>query len=271
MENTLTLLLQDPSLKWYAVVNNRPIGPLAAKEVVERIKGGELSYASHVWKDGLRNWTRIYDVPDFQCLLPTQPAQSLIAEIQKSAQTAPPPLSPKQKEELRTWYVFVDETQYGPFSDPEMHAMIEAGRVTVNTYVWQKGFSDWQAAGQVPPWSGHLTTGSVAAELAKKVNQDKRTAPRKPFEAKILLTDGKEVGWAICRDISIGGMQVLMDQVPKTGSQLKLNVGAIASIPGFTCEGEVVRILEDGRGFSFRFHSLPANAKSAIEKYISQG
>jgi hypothetical protein len=34
-------------------------------------------------------------------------------------------------------------------------------------------------------------------------------------------------------------------------------------------EGMVVRILEDGRGFSFRFEKLPENARKSIEKYFS--
>jgi len=263
MENTLTLLMQDKSLKWYAVVNSRPVGPLTAAEIAERLKAGELNFASHLWQEKQDGWMRIYEIQDFQCLLPSQPAHSLIAEIQKAAQISPPPLSPKQKEELRTWYVYIDETQYGPFSDPEILTMIQAGRITANTYIWQKGFADWQLANNIPVWSAHLVAETPT---------DKRGAPRKPFEAKIILTNGKEVGWAICRDISIGGMQVLMDQAPgAVGSELKLNVSAAGNMPSFTCDGSIVRILEDGRGFSFRFSSLPNEAKSAIEKYIAQG
>ena len=64
-------------------------------------------------------------------------------------------------------------------------------------------------------------------------------------------------------------MQVLMDHSPgPAGTALKLNVNPQPNMPGFACEGVVVRILEDGRGFSFRFTSLSGDAKSAIEKYI---
>ncbi|PNB40243.1 hypothetical protein C1X75_25795, partial [Pseudomonas sp. FW305-17] len=79
-------------------------------------------------------------------MLPPEPNSSLIAEIQKSTQVAPPPLSPKQKEELRTWYVHLDETNYGPISDREVLSLIESGRIVPSTYMWQKGFSDWQHA-----------------------------------------------------------------------------------------------------------------------------
>ena len=51
MENTLNLLLKDTALKWYTVVNARPVGPLSAKEIVQRLQANELNFASHVWKD----------------------------------------------------------------------------------------------------------------------------------------------------------------------------------------------------------------------------
>jgi hypothetical protein len=274
MENTLSLLLQDVVLKWYIVVNSRPIGPLSAKEIVQRVQAKELSLADHLWKEGATGWARLYEIADFRSLLPAEPEAGLIAEIQKSTQLAPPPLSPKQKEELRTWYVHLDETNYGPISDREVQSLIETGRISASTYMWQKGFSDWQQAVSIPAWSKFLASGSVAAALANSVKEeapkDKRVAPRKPFEAKILLTDGKEIGWAICRDISIGGMQVLMDRAPApVGTNLKLNVSTHGKVPGFTCEGTVVRLLEDGRGFSFRFLNLSAEAKAAIDKYIA--
>lgn len=265
MENTLNLLLQDTALKWYTVVNARPVGPLSAKEIAQRIQAHELSFASHVWKEGFSGWTRIYDVIDFKPMLPAEPVPALIAEIQKSTQASPPPLSPTQKQDLRVWYVYLDEANYGPISDLEVASLVQAGRVNGSTYMWQKGFKDWQQAKDIPAIASTLGAGKAAKPA------DKRSAPRKPFETKILLTDGKEVGWAICRDISVGGMQVLMDHAPgPVGTALKLNVNSQGNIPGFACEGLIVRILEDGRGFSFRFSTLTAEARAAIEKYIAQ-
>jgi hypothetical protein len=264
MENTLNLLLQDTALKWYTVVNSKPVGPLSAKEIVQRIQAHELNFASHVWKEGFTGWTRIYDVIDFKPLLPTEPSASFIAEIQKSTQASPPPLAPKQKQELRTWYIYLDEANYGPVSDPEVLSMIQSGRITPSTYMWQKGFKDWQMAKDIEVWA-------AAVGGKKAASADKRATPRKPFETKILLTDGKEVGWALCRDISVGGMQVLMDHAPgPAGTELKLNVNPQGNMPGFACEGTIVRILEDGRGFSFRFSALTEEALAAIEKYITQ-
>ena len=40
------------------------------------------------------------------------------------------------------------------------------------------------------------------------------------------------------------------------------------SLPSFVTEGEIVRVLEDGRGFSFRFNRLTDDARKAIQTYI---
>ncbi len=265
MENTLALLLNDKSLKWYTVIGGKPQGPLSASEIVTKIRSGELNVGSHVWKSGFSGWTRIYDVIDFKVLLPSEPPAALIAEIQKATHESPPPLSPQQKDELRTWFVQLDgDKQYvGPISDSEVAGHLQAGRITAKTFMWKKGMKDWLTADSIPQWAGQLPEEKAAPK-------DKRSAPRKPFEAKILLTDGKEVGEAVCRDISIGGMQLLTTIVPgPVGTKLRLNVSPSAG-GGFACDGEIIRVLEDGLGFSFRFEHLPPDAKKAIEQYIAK-
>lgn len=115
---------------------------------------------------------------------------------------------------------------------------------------------------------------TLGVELATKAGIDaseRRRAPRRPLVARLFLHNDKDVIIAVCRDISVGGMQVLTDRVPgEAGSTIKLNVspGDPNSVKGFVAEGEIVRVLEDGRGFSFRFTKLTAEAKKAIEKYI---
>jgi hypothetical protein len=274
MENTLNLLLQDVRAKWYTTVNGGVIGPLSSKEIVLRIQSGALTFASHVWCEGFDSWMRIYDIEAFKCLLPQEPSIQLIQQIQESLRKQPVPPTPPaavQKDEPRIWFVHVDGTQYGPFAQMEMITLVESNRVVANTYVWKQGFTEWRLAGSIPELTVVLSKQTTTADegLQSKENSDKRKAPRKPFEARIILTDGKEVGWAVCRDISVGGMQVLMDKQPgAVGTKLKINVSPAADIPSFACEGLLVRVLEDGRGFSCRFVNLPADARAAIEKYI---
>jgi hypothetical protein len=94
--------------------------------------------------------------------------------------------------------------------------------------------------------------------------------------ARILLSNDREVAVAVCRDISIGGMQVLTDKIPgEVGSRIKLNVspskdekGKKPEFKAFVAEGTIVRVLEDGRGFSFRFSRLTESARRSIESYV---
>jgi hypothetical protein len=272
MENTQSLLLADKNSQWFTVVENTLIGPLSSQDVVNRLKGAELNLSSFLWKEGMKDWQRIFQIKEFHCLFATQPDGNWLQKIQASKkQPATPPPVPAQKEEPRIWYVYMNDTQYGPFAGVELVGLIASGRVHAQTFLWKKGMADWQQAMQIQEWSSNFSGSQSQPAPAAAASKDKRSAPRKPFEARIILTDGREVGWAVCRDISIGGMQVLMDHAPgPVGSTVKINVTGAADIPSFACEGTLVRLLEDGRGFSVRFISLPNDAKQAIEKYIQQ-
>ena len=86
------------------------------------------------------------------------------------------------------------------------------------------------------------------------------------------MTNESELVTGMCRDISIGGMQVLTDEVPgEVGTKIRLHVEPPkdSGLKAFVAEGTVVRILEDRRGFSFRFSKLSDEAKKSIESYIA--
>ncbi len=279
MENTLARFENDTEAKWYVAQQGRLRGPISGKEIAYWITANGVSVGNYIWTSGQANWQRIYEIPDFAALLPSEPSAKLKAEASRLVMGA----SGEVKARLstgstgggaggtnRTWYVYTNSAQYGPFEPTEVEMMIDAGRVTNNSYLWKKGMPNWVGAATVTGFKIPLPEKSTATSAPESSVKEQRNAPRKPFEVKILMTDGKEVGWALCRDVSIGGMQVLMDHSPgQVGTVLKLNVSASDSIPAFTCEGTIVRILEDGRGFSFRFNNLPNDACQAIEQYVS--
>ncbi len=268
MENTLASFENDIEAKWYISQAGRLLGPISGKEVAHWITAKGLSVGNFIWNCHEKGWKRVYEIPEFQPLLPPEPSKEIQAEAAKRAAEAAKDEStieaPVATPAGRVWYVFTNKAQYGPFAKTEVELMIESGRVDSNSYLWKKGMLNWEAAGTVREFTVPAGTDS------KSDNNEQREAPRKPYEAKILMTDGQEVGWAICRDVSIGGMQVLMDHSPgQVGTVLKLNVSESDNVPAFTCEGTIVRVLEDGRGFSFRFDNLPDDARQAIEQYVS--
>jgi hypothetical protein len=112
------------------------------------------------------------------------------------------------------------------------------------------------------------------APTVKEEKKEQRKAPRRPLVARLFLANDKLVVAAVCRDVSVGGMQVLTDRVPgEPGERLKMNISPAGEngekVPPFVAEGVIVRVLEDGRGFSFRFERLANEAREALENYIT--
>jgi hypothetical protein len=73
-------------------------------------------------------------------------------------------------------------------------------------------------------------------------------------------------------------MQVLTDEIPGgVGTELRLNISPPdllhpdpkRTVEPFVARGQIVRLLEDGRGFSFRFTALGASARQIIEKHVA--
>ena len=90
--------------------------------------------------------------------------------------------------------------------------------------------------------------------------------------AQVYVTNQAELATGICRDISVGGMQLLTDKIPgAVGSSIHLNVTPPkdSGLKPFVAEGLIVRILEDQRGFAFRFTQISNEAKQSIESYIA--
>ncbi|MBL7665025.1 MAG: PilZ domain-containing protein [Bacteriovoracaceae bacterium] len=101
-------------------------------------------------------------------------------------------------------------------------------------------------------------------------DSDRRSAARKPFVARMFFHDNNQLYEGICRDISIGGMQVLVADYPgNVGDEISLNVHPENSEQHFVASGKIVRMLDKGQGFSFRFTVIETDAIKAIQKYIS--
>jgi c-di-GMP-binding flagellar brake protein YcgR len=112
----------------------------------------------------------------------------------------------------------------------------------------------------------------IFQELPPPIKEaDRRNAARKPFIARLFVQNNKKLFEGICRDISIGGMQVLVNDFNgQAGDKISINVHPENTDYHFTAAGMVVRVLEGNSGFSFRFEGLNDEAKRAIEKYIQE-
>lgn len=281
MENTEKVLFEDDTPHWYIAMGDRWNGPLAASDVYERVTSGEITWAHYVWKPGQAEWKRLCDVKTFQAAVPSLPAKKLrneVTEISKpdvrsGGKATKAKSSSKQSalKEDRSWFLYYNDTQFGPFTEEEILRFLSVGKINPRVHAWKGGMPNWIRLRDLEPFKsgGSAQAGPVVKTATmKERRKEQREAPRRPMVARILLHNNKNVTEAMCRDISVGGMQVLTDVIPGTvGSKIKLNVSSGALDP-FVAEGEIVRILEDNRGFSFRFSGLSDSAKRAIEKYI---
>lgn len=271
MENTGKTLFADESAQWFIAVGDKWIGPLSASDVYQKILGQEIGWAHFIWKNGFANWQRVCDVADFKAVAPHQPAQKPTVQPAKKVV----PVTAKNADE-RSWFLFYNNQQTGPFSDLEIQSFLNRGKITSRVHAWRDGMGDWERIEKIKSFSSAAKAEAARPAKRSENNQrrDQRFAPRRPLVARILLANDDAVITGVCRDISVGGMQVLTDRLPGVvGSKIKMNVSAAQfesekQIQPFVAQGLIVRVLEDGRGFSFRFDKLPAASKRAIESYI---
>lgn len=276
MENTEKVHFDDETPQWYIALSDHWIGPMTSSDVYEKIQANEITWAHFVWKPGQSEWKRICDIKTFQTAVPQSPPKAMKEEIKEAskptikkaqprgkAQTPPPPGMATHKK----WFLFYGDTQYGPFAEDEVERLLRIEKINGKVFAWSDGMSNWTPIEKITELSKAMK--SVKGKSPVKI--ELRNAPRKPLVAKILLANEKNVSVAMCRDVSIGGMQVLTDQIPgAVNSHVKLNVTPVGEggIEPFVAEGVIVRLLEDRRGFSFRFDHLSDAAKKAIENYI---
>lgn len=213
----------------YLYFNETQYGPFSKNELIHVLKGHKLTQSAYLWIPGWANWKRITELDDFaQFITPQAPPVQEINTDREQTRGSEPKLLKKKGSKS---------------------LKLERTRDSITKTIGV----------------------SLGAEAMGEDRSDKRRAPRRPLVARLFLHNDKDVIIAVCRDISVGGMQVLTDRIPgPVGSVIKLNVspGDPTKVKSFVAEGEIVRVLEDGRGFSFRFKKLGDEARKTIERYI---
>jgi len=252
---------------------------MRAEDVYKKIVDREISWAHYVWKSGQAEWMRICDTPEYSSVVPAQPSlKPQVIQATKRSQVAAPARgdSPDVVSD-KVWFTYSNSVQSGPFSESEINASLGSGALAIKTHVWRDGMGKWEKASELTEFKSVAALRGGAPEIngvSEKV--ENRAGPRRPIIARILLANDEELAVGVCRDISIGGMQVLTDKIPgKVGSAIKMNVSPAGLSSGekiepFVAVGKIVRFLEDGRGFSFRFEKVSPEAQKIIEEFIGE-
>lgn len=262
---------------WYYVHKGNRQGPVGQDVIASMISAQELKAEDFVWKKGFDNWKKIKDVSELQ----EAPASVPIP----ASESKPTPVTPglvtaanveeefslsSLGEDDRCLYIRVGNDRgeapadYGPFSVNQIKRLFKENRINGKTFIFATGMQEWKVLGDIPEYQ------ELFDELPPEIRDtDRRAGTRKPFVARLFIQSNKRLFEGLCRDISIGGMQVLVpDFFGHAGDKITINVHPDNTEYNFAASGVVVRVLEGNSGFSFRFQNLNDEAKRAIEKYI---
>lgn len=257
---------------WYYVQKGNRHGPVEVGVIEQMVRNQELKSDDYVWKKGFENWKKIKEVNELNTapaaapepLLPKFPAAPLKPEKELSLKE----IDPEDK------VIFirigadrgVASTEYGPYSLNILKKLFKENRVNGKTEVFIKGTKGYKLLGDLPEYE------EVFEEVPPVIQEsDRRVTTRKPFIARLFIQNNKNLYEGICRDISVGGMQILIDDFQgNPGDKITINVHPENTDYHFTASGVVVRILEGNSGFSFRFQALSDEAKRSIEKYLQE-
>jgi hypothetical protein len=255
------------SEKWYYVDNGERQGPVDIDVVVGLYQDNKLTENDYVWVKGFEDWTKIKDVDEIQSLLGGGGAAS----------SAGMPMIPEDldlialDQEDQSLFIKVgsdrggSDNEYGPYTLSMLKRLYNENRINGKTLIFKPGTSGWLPMGEV---KGFQDVFEDVPPVIEEV--DRRSAQRKPFVARMLFSTHNQLFEGICRDISMGGMQVLVNGYPgSTGDVLSLNVHPDNDAHHFVASGEIVRLLDGGQGFSFQFTELNEEAREAIQNYIN--
>lgn len=256
---------------WYYVQKGNRHGPVAREVVESMISEQDLSPEDFVWKKGFENWKKIKEVTELKAspVTPPEPDAPHLPPQDDGPQAKEIHLQDLSAEE-RVIYIRIGNDRggsandYGPFSLKQLKQLFKENRVNAKTLLFVPGMKEWTLLADLPEYQ------EIFEEVPPVIKEaDRRTAERKPFIARLFIQNNKRFFEGICRDISVGGMQVLLDNFQgKAGDKIAINVHPENSDYHFTASGVVVRLLEGNSGFSFRFQGLNDEAKRSIEKYL---
>jgi len=265
---------------WYYVENNERVGPVDESEILTLIHSGELTESNYVWKKGYENWTSLSKSPELKIHLKL----SVEENIQENASVSSdvPEVIEKVEEYQNdfNWNNILDsdqrfmikvgvdrgvkEEQYGPFSIEMIRNLLNEKRVNEKTLIFAPGMGNWTLLGKVPQFEKLLDSSEITEEFSEKRDHD-----RKPIVARLFFHDSRTVFEGVCRDISIGGLQIMIANFPgKIGEVVKLNVHPEKNEFSFTAEGKVVRLLNGNAGISVRFVNMSHESINKISNYI---
>ena len=253
---------------WYYVERGQRIGPVSHEEMIGKLQNKILGEADYVWKKGFENtWKKIKDVPELREALVSSPSVPSMPSIPELKFDIDQVTDDEKIFLIKTGPDRSDEEkEYGPFSLSMLKTLFQDERINGKTLVFAPGMGSWTFLAELPNFKNLFDAEPPSIE-----EEDRRQYKRKPFIARMYFHDNQKIYEGICRDVSVGGMQIMVADFPgKPGDKISLNVHPENADFHFVASGKIVRLLDAGSGFSFRFTDLGQEAIKAITQFVNQ-
>lgn len=266
------------STNWYYVENNERVGPVDENEFISLIEGKKILGDSYVWRKGFDNWVQAKKLDELKKFLTKEKIQKkeTLDDIQIDS-TSGEDLENDIPSIIFSWddvdekekkFILrigndrgVDSKEYGPFSLMMIETLINQKRVNHLTQIFSPGMSDWELVGDIKRFSKYFN------QMMDSV--DRRKSKRCPITARVFLSDDSNFFQGVCRDVSIGGAQILVaDFIGKEGDIVKINMHFDDGTFAFTAKGKVIRNLNRVGGFAMRFVDLTPQSIKMINDYV---
>jgi len=289
--------------QWYYYFQNKQEGPVSVDFLKEIIQKGQLDHSAYVWTKGFADWKMLKDVPTLfeeqaqPSQVQTLPGKKENTNVQKTSSFKEGSLSGAQatstsssqtidsrldeviptlgvlKEDDKCIYLKTGfdrggtPKEYGPYDLTMLKKLYQTSRINGRTLVYFPGLDCWRVLAIFGDFE------DIFHDMPPIIQEsDRRRWERKPFTARLFFTSDNQFYEGVCKDLSVGGMQVLLYQFPgKVGDVIKMNVHPENPDHHFVAKARIVRIAKSDGAISMEFIDLNEGAKKAVSNYIQYG
>jgi len=265
------------STNWYYVESNERVGPVDENEFISLIESKKILDDTYVWRKGFDNWIQAKKLDELKKYLrgrEVEEKSKTLNDQEKDSDQEPRSEIPSiifnwddvnDQDKIFILRVGSDRggptKEYGPFSIVMIEALINQKRVNHLTQIFSPGMGEWELVGDLKRFEKLFNINMKTVERRKN--------KRCPISARVFLTDDSNFLQGVCRDVSIGGAQVLVSNFNgQVGDLIKVNMHFNDGSFAFTAKGKVTRTLNSVKGFSMRFVELSPEAIQMVSDYV---
>ena len=278
------------STNWYYVESNERIGPVDESEFKDLIHTEKIIGETYVWRKGFENWVQAKSLDELKKYLSSvfiaenddhssdmnsknnedEDLLNPLDDGSEESEESDESIQFEWGDVLESDQIFIlrigedrgaQTKEFGPYTLGMIKELVEQKRVNHLTQIFSPGMDNWLFLGNIDYFK------SFFKEDISEV--DRRESRRCPISARVFLSEQESFFQGVCRDVSIGGAQVLVAGFKgKEGDEIKINMHFNDGSFAFTAKGKVIRSLSRVKGFAMRFIDLSPESINMINSYI---